>query len=222
MTKVFALENKAIPGLMWDNVGRVGRCANTPRPLAHLIDSTDRQDEMKATRICSVDRCPKVWNALGLCMVHYRRLKRYGGPLGYRPTTTANRFWSKVALPDENGCMLWQGANRAALVLTSGDPLDPSLQAAHACRNRHCAAPTHLRWATLAENRLDRERDGTTGRGGEPGAKNLTASQVLEIRGRHASGETLRSLAAEYGAFYATIQAAVTGRTWGWLKEESA
>lgn len=83
------------------------------------------------------------------------------------------RFWSKVALPDENGCMLWLGkprkdgyaifslnrwpilAHRIAYELAYG-PVPDGLQVDHVksrgCRHRHCVAPAHLEAVTQREN----------------------------------------------------------------------
>lgn len=58
---------------MWENVSRAEGCVNTPRPLAHLIDSTDRQDAMNATHACSVVGCDRPHKARGWCGLHYSR-----------------------------------------------------------------------------------------------------------------------------------------------------
>lgn len=76
------------------------------------------------------------------------------------------RFWSKVALPTAEGCMYWLAhrhaagygvfrlrkklvkASRVSLHISVGEPPFEDAQAAHSCRNKHCVAPQHLRWAT--------------------------------------------------------------------------
>lgn len=82
--------------------------------------------------------------------------------------TWQQRFWSKVALPDEDGCMLWlaarsQGygtfqtgtgmarAHRVAYGLLVG-PIPDGLVLDHLCRVRHCVAPAHLEPVTAVEN----------------------------------------------------------------------
>jgi hypothetical protein len=85
------------------------------------------------------------------------------------------RFWSKVALPNEQGCMLWlkwtnnKGygqfslkrrhvyAHRVSYVLAYGqipDGLVVDHVKAEGCTNRHCVAPAHLEAVTYSENAL--------------------------------------------------------------------
>ena len=83
------------------------------------------------------------------------------------------RFWSKVALPNEQGCMLWlkgltdKGyarfslagkrvrAHRVSYELAYG-PIPEGLVIDHVkergCTNRHCAAPGHLEAVPPGEN----------------------------------------------------------------------
>lgn len=55
---------------------------------------------------CSIDTCPDVVRAHGLCDNHYYRLRKYNDPLGGRPIILKDRrpaeerFWKKV---DKNG-----------------------------------------------------------------------------------------------------------------------
>lgn len=91
----------------------------------------------------------------------------------------ARRFYAKVSLPDEGGCMLWTAsiqastgygqvgatrdrrrvillAHRVAHVLSAG--LFPSeLEVDHTCHVRACVAPHHLRAITHAQNQQNRE-----------------------------------------------------------------
>lgn len=142
------------------------------------------------------------------------------------------RFWSKVALPDADGCMLWLAgiaptgygrfkmngregrASRASLQIAVGPPPAPHMFAAHSCRNRHCVAPTHLRWATPAENTADRIADGTYQYGERGPRAKLTREQVREIREKLSLRVMQRELATEYGVSKSLISAIARGETW--------
>lgn len=158
----------------------------------------------------------------------------------YLSDSDLRRFWSKVALPDANGCMLWLGdgvpfgyghfmvrgsyhpSHRISLWTAVGEPKAPDLQAAHACRSRDCVAPEHLRWATGKENMQDRHRDGTVNHGERNGQAVLTSDEVREIRRRYAlGGITQRELGAEFGVSPQAIGHIVTRRKWAHLESAS-
>lgn len=142
------------------------------------------------------------------------------------------RFWSKVELPSPDGCMLWMAtryasgyggfkaggsmfrAHRVSLWLAEGPPPTDQHQAAHSCRDRHCVAPAHLRWATSTENQADRVPDGTTIRGERNGRAKLTWEQVTEIRARFADGAQRQQLAREYGVDWKQINRITRGEHW--------
>lgn len=85
------------------------------------------------------------------------------------------RFWAKVALPNEQGCMLWLGAlashgygrfrlngriaraHRVSYEIANG-PIPDGMVIDHVkakgCTNRHCVAPDHLEAVTQRENVL--------------------------------------------------------------------
>lgn len=161
-------------------------------------------------------------------------MKSYRAPL--LTEADEKRFWSKVALPNERGCMLWLGncdsggygvmtvsragvrAHRLALRIAVGPPDPPDAEAAHAprevCGNRHCVAPAHLRWATKAENQADRWADGTHNRGDRDGRAKLTWDDVREIREKAALGASNRVLGKEYGIDHSQICRIAAGRAW--------
>lgn len=83
------------------------------------------------------------------------------------------RFWNKVALPNEQGCMEWMAAlnksgygafgvgprgahkthkaHRVSYELLVG-PIPDGLVIDHLCRNRKCVVPDHLEPVTSGEN----------------------------------------------------------------------
>lgn len=80
------------------------------------------------------------------------------------------RFWSKVALPNREGCMLWlagteggygrfwlAGSSRSAHRLSyerAYGPIPDGLVLDHLCRTPICVAPLHLEAVTVRENTL--------------------------------------------------------------------
>ena len=92
----------------------------------------------------------------------------------------------------------------------------------HSCDNPSCVNVNHLRVGTGADNTADmdaRHRRNPLGAPGETNAKaKLTATQVLDMRQRHANGaETYASLAREFGVSETAIKFAITGRNWSHL-----
>jgi hypothetical protein len=69
-------------------------------------------------------------------------------------------------------------------------------------------------WAHLNDTGAP-ARTVTVRRGEEHGGAVLTEAQVREIRTARKDGSTLREIAAQHGVHPMTIQAAVTGKTWG-------
>lgn len=81
------------------------------------------------------------------------------------------RFWSKVSLPDEGGCMSWLAsknpfgygqikvgfrpvvAHRVSYALRVGT-VPEGMEIDHLCRNRVCVAPNHLEAVTHRVNML--------------------------------------------------------------------
>lgn len=89
------------------------------------------------------------------------------------------------------------GAHRLVLMLHSGPPSDPRMEAAHApliCHNRLCVNPAHLRWATHAENMADTILDGTTQAGERSNLAKLTAENIRFIRSSSLTGPALAEM----------------------------
>lgn len=95
-----------------------------------------------------------------------------GKPIPSMTEADQRRFWSKVALPDEGGCMEWTAgknnhgyglfhlggvkhyAHRVAWALENG-PIPPGMVLDHVvCRNKACVNPEHLRVCTQRDNNM--------------------------------------------------------------------
>lgn len=72
----------------------------------------------------------------------------------------------------------------------------------------------NLRWGTSAENSADAITHGTMPRGSRHGRSKLCEAAIPEIRSKWAEGESISSLAREYGVDWATIKRVVAGKRW--------
>ena len=85
-------------------------------------------------------------------------------------------------------------AHRYALALATGGTMPEShIQACHKCDNPPCVNPDHLFWGEQADNSRDMS---LKGRGGRPPA--IPDSEIPVIQAKHAAGQSMRSLGAEY------------------------
>ena len=89
---------------------------------------------------------------------------------------------------------------------------------AHTDGSRDNNRADNLRWATRRENEADKRAHGRTIEGERHGAARLTETMVREARARSAAGEPQRVLAEAFGVSKATLNHAVSGRSWGHVK----
>lgn len=119
---------------------------------------------------CVVDGCPRQRFCKAMCKPHYRKMEKYGDPLGGpgrggKRQDEVARFWAMVDKNGPGGCWLWTGglnqhgyanfwldgktvrASRFAYALLVG-PIPAGLQLDHVwdrgCRHKHCVNPSHL------------------------------------------------------------------------------
>lgn len=144
---------------------------------------------------------------------------------------TVEKILSRIAPPNERGCMEWTGAingkgygqvglhgrvfyvHRLAYESAKGDAT--GLHVCHACDNPKCCNPEHLWLGTHADNHADKASKGRTGKEKRSGELNvtskLTEQQVREIL---ASDETGGSLARKFGVTRANVNAIRRRETW--------
>ena len=160
---------------------------------------------MADTRICSIDGCGKPHASRGWCIAHWYKWRRHGDPLGGRFSRGAPRkFLDASLLYKGTDCLIWPFSrnqngyatiscpaprcniyvHRMVCELINGLPPTPKHKAAHNCGKGHlgCIAPSHLRWATQAENLKDMDVHGTRARGMMFSAAKLTEQDIREIR----------------------------------------
>ncbi len=181
------------------------------------------------SKICSVEGCEQVARRKELCDRHYMRMYRRGTlALRHRSPLEdyADWFWLQVR-PVPSTCWEWQrsksstgygharfnGRIRHAHIiswtLTYG--IEPTKWILHSCDNRICVNPAHLREGSAAENTqdmIDRDRRKHCVLGPK-----LKTDDVVKIRVRRASGESLKSIAASFGVTVQTISFTVNRRT---------
>jgi hypothetical protein len=144
---------------------------------------------------------------------------------GLRRSGTAGRILAPAPLGRylaiklcRDGVNKWHRVHRLVGEAFLG-PLPPGQHTRHGPGGALDNRLANLSYGTPIENNHDQDRDGTRRIGsGHPNSK-LTEAAVSECRLRHAAGERLTDLAAEYGVSDPTMGKAVRGRTWRGVAE---
>ena len=146
------------------------------------------------------------------------------------------RFWSKVDRKDDTtACWDWTGgmcrhgygkfkanrkdwrSHRVAIMIHLNREIITGMYVLHACDNRKCCNPHHLREGTNDDNMRDmRERKRCPGKRGEssPTSK-LTTAEVLTIRERYSRGDiSQHQLARDYNCNVVNIHNIVHRKSW--------
>ena len=182
-------------------------------------DESRYWDELGATLFWNEDGAPD--------------LQPVGGKRGIKPKT----FWVRVDMRDPEQCWNWLGtaqtgtgygliklrpygkqfrAHRVSWELMFG-PVPPNLEVCHSCDRPSCVNPFHLFVGTHRENMRDAARKGRTHKPTghlNPNVK-LDRRKVLEIRRLRATGMSYLKIARVMGVAKNTVEAVITGRTWG-------
>jgi len=144
--------------------------------------------------------------------------------------TAVARFWAKVRKAD--GCWVWTAcvdtsgygklsvgsrefdrAHRISYRLHHG-PIPEGLLVLHRCDNRRCVNPAHLFLGSIQDNMRDMVSKERQARGENKWTAVLTAAEVVELRERHADGETLSYLATVYGITNKQASSIACGDSW--------
>lgn len=190
---------------------------------------------------CSVDGCERSgYLTKGFCGAHYRRMRRYGDPLGGRaPDGAGKDFILKALNHDSDSCLIWpfghgqpgygktswNGKNIPAYSLVCelahGPRPSNAHEAAHCCGVSLCVSPRHIAWKTHAENEADKVAHGTVVRGVKVHTHKLSEAGVLAIRLLPSSVTNVEA-ARRFSVSPATIFRARNKICWAWLADSTS
>ena len=201
------------------------------------------QNELRF-KACAFDGCANnahrdAEGKRGWCSTHYQRWRRYGDPsskpgvprpaidwleqhVGFYgddclqwPFAVGDDGYGRVHIP---GTGVLTTASRLMCRMAHGEPLNPTMEAAHTCGKGHngCVNPKHLYWASSTTNHADKVEHGTTNRGERQWMSKLTETDVHEIR-RLLGSMTQKAIADLYGVDQSTISNIKRVKDWGWL-----
>jgi hypothetical protein len=159
------------------------------------------------------------------------------------PLTIAERFWSYVSAPDENGCRHWRAARHHARNyglfkvrkgvqvtahsfawrLTYQGPVHPDAAVfRHSCdvhyptgstAYRPCCEPSHVWPGTTADNMADKMERGREARGERCGSAKLSDAAVDAMRAALAAGRRQIDIAADFGVTQGYVSKVKRGAT---------
>lgn len=105
------------------------------------------------------------------------------------------------------------GASKVGWILYGGE-VPAGMFVCHKCDNPKCVNPKHLFIGTPKDNTQDAIRKGRMLVGEKNGQHKLTAKQVIKIRERRKRGETLLSIANDFGVKMTAIHKIVHRDHW--------
>jgi hypothetical protein len=148
--------------------------------------------------------------------------------------TLENRFLTKIAKKNKNGCMLWKAfkhpigghgmfavnnkmgyAHRYSYVYHVGE-IPKGLHVLHKCDVPACVNPEHLFLGTQTDNNRDMYEKGrcSSGRGERNRNAKLTKTKVKNIRAKLIKGIRMTALARQYNVHRDTISKINTNKIW--------
>ena len=143
-------------------------------------------------------------------------------------------FWAKVDRKDDiNVCWEWMGClyndgygaikangrnmrtHRMSMMIHLNREIITGMYILHACDNRKCCNPHHLREGTAKENMQDRVARNEFSKGEKHPNSKLNDADVVEIRRRYERGDiSQHQLARDYKCHVMTIHKIVYRKTW--------
>lgn len=189
--------------------------------------------------VCCIKGCEKKSVALGLCVNHWRRNKKYGSPVAVkshsglmRGLSVQQRFdrqvkksggcWLWAAATDKNGYGIFRAtvagvehkrAHRASWALSTGQVLAAGDIICHKCDNPRCVNPEHLFVGTHLDNMRDKIAKGRArvAVGTATGHAVLTEEQARSVL---ADPRPYAQIAADYGITASTVGSLKQRKSW--------
>lgn len=144
-----------------------------------------------------------------------------------------NKILKRCSADPLTGCLVWQGCkighgygqirykkkrfvvHRLVWELAKGS-IPKGLELCHACDNPACVRLDHLFLGTHLDNMRDCKQKGryNAPKGENAYQAKLTNEIVRRARQKHLEGQTITSLAKQFGVKMSTMQEAIKGRTW--------
>ncbi|WP_417315730.1 HNH endonuclease [Cycloclasticus pugetii] len=104
--------------------------------------------------------------------------------------------------------------HRLVLLAFRGEPNDPSNHGRHLNGNRLDNRIDNLAWGSPRDNASDAIRHGTLGVGMRSRRRKLTEAEVIEIKSRRADGESVITIARDFGVHRTYIYQLMNRRCW--------
>jgi len=196
---------------------------------------------MATAKLCGVLGCEKPLHAHGFCARHAYRFRAHGDPeAGRRGASPGEplRWIEAHAGYRGDDCLRWpfevtrhgygtvkhdgkrRVASRVMCIAAHGPAPSETHEAAHSCGNGHlaCMNPTHLRWATRAENMQDAKEHGSIAAAAKKkSTSGLDEEKVRAIRALSGSLKQ-REIADMFGIGETLANKVINGRLWAWVK----
>jgi transposase len=150
--------------------------------------------------------------------------------------TEKNRFYSKVLLPNENGCMMWTGCKSHQYGVTSVkrrnvlshrysyklhyNDIPNSLHVLHKCDVPLCVNPEHLFLGTASDNMKDMAKKNRSRKGDRHHNVKISDLQLNEIKEMLLNGTSQLEISKKYNVSQTSISHIKTGRTRNKLNDE--